>query len=215
MNKGYIYKITCLINNKIYIGQTRQHYMTRFIQHKSHARTGQSHHKLARAIRKYGEDNFIIEAIEECEFALLDERERYWISFYNSTDENIGYNINIGGQDITGYKQIDNEQEIIEYYQKCHHQQQTFKHFGITEYKFRQILLRNNISTDFSTFKNHSSKKVKIVELDLEFESERACAKYFLENNICKTKKIECVIARVNAGLRNNAKIYGYTVIKI
>ena len=140
-------------------------------------------------IDKYGDDNFIIEVIEECAFDLLNERERYWIAFYDSTNDDIGYNINIGGQDLSGYKKIENEQEIIEYYQNCHHQQKTWKHFGITEYKFRQILLRNNIPTDFSTFKNHGNQRVKIVELDLEFESERACAKYFLENNICKTKK--------------------------
>lgn len=215
MDKGYIYKIICLTNNKIYIGQTKQHYISRFIQHKSHARTGQSNHKLARALRKYGDDNFIIEVIEECTFDLLDERERYWIAFYNSTDDSVGYNINIGGQDFSSYKIVENEQEIIEYYQKCHHQQKTFKHFGITEYKLRQILLRNNIPTDFSTYKNHNSQKIKIIELDLEFESQRACAKYFLENNICQTKKIECVITRINTGLQKNKKVYGFTLARV
>ena len=70
---GHIYKITNLINNKVYIGQTIQTIEKRFIQHKSHARTGNNNHKLANALRKYGEDNFIVENIEDCEQELLDE----------------------------------------------------------------------------------------------------------------------------------------------
>ena len=42
---GHIYKITNIVNNKIYIGQTIQPIEKRFIQHKSHAKTGKSHHK--------------------------------------------------------------------------------------------------------------------------------------------------------------------------
>ena len=212
MNTGFIYKITCLSNNKIYIGQTVQHYNTRFIQHKSHARTGQSNHKLANAIRKYGEDNFIVEPLEECNIDLLDEKERFWIDYYDSTNDDKGYNILLGGQSCNRYQKIANESEIIEFYKKCHNQQKTYQHFGITDYKFRQILLRNNIPTDYTNYGNYGRKKVKIIELDLEFDSEKDCAKYFIENNICQTKKVECAAHRVNFGIRNNKKVYGYTL---
>ena len=51
---------------------------------------------IKKAIRKYGKENFTIELIEEVEVDKLDEREVYWISFYNSY--NNGYNCTKGGQ---------------------------------------------------------------------------------------------------------------------
>ena len=45
----------------------------------------------------YGYDNFVVEQIEECPKELMDERECYWIAFYNSNDKNKGYNMTTGG----------------------------------------------------------------------------------------------------------------------
>jgi len=50
---------------------------------------------IKRAIHKYGKENFIIEEIEKCNQELLNEREKYWISFYNSYEN--GYNSTLGG----------------------------------------------------------------------------------------------------------------------
>ena len=97
---GYIYKITNLINQKIYIGKTIDSIYNRFSKHKYEAiyhpeRTSPLH----AAIRKYGPDNFIIEKVEECNNEILSERERYWIKFYNSyEDKNVGYNATPGGE---------------------------------------------------------------------------------------------------------------------
>ena len=139
---------------------------------------------MARAIRKYGAENFDIEIIEECDQNLLDSREKYWINYYNSTDDAYGYNTSLGGKDSTNYYQLDNEKEIIDYYLQCHNQIQTFQHFGITEYKFRQILTKNNIPTDYTNYGKHTRQAIRIVELDLIFDSEKECAKYFIDNNI-------------------------------
>ena len=86
---GYIYKTTNLINLKIYIGQkTSEIFMPHYFG---------SGTKIKHAIKKYGVDNFKVELIEEC-FTLkdLDDREIYWIKFYNATDRDIGYNIMAG-----------------------------------------------------------------------------------------------------------------------
>ena len=88
-----IYKITNLINNKIYIGQSVN------TKHRWEQHVSASKHNpkmiIDKAIKKYGEENFIVELIEKTE--QYDEREQYWISHYNSTDHNIGYNICTGG----------------------------------------------------------------------------------------------------------------------
>lgn len=211
--KGYIYKITNTINGKVYIGQTKQTIEQRFIQHKSHARTGQSNHKLARALRKYGDENFTIELVEVCDYEMLNERERYWINIFNSIEN--GYNILLGGQDISCYYPIENEQEIIEYYLQCHNQVETFKHFNISEYKFRQILLKNNVKTDYTNYGKHSRERVRIVELNLEFESSVECARYFIANNLCQTKKEQCARTRIANAITNKHKVYGFTVEKV
>ena len=91
---GYIYKITNLVNNKIYIGQTIHTLKYRFNQHINQNKCT----KLHNAIVKYGKENFIIEEIEKVPQSLLDEREIYWIDFYASTDRIVGYNILKGGK---------------------------------------------------------------------------------------------------------------------
>jgi group I intron endonuclease len=52
---------------------------------------------LYRAIRKHGVENFSFEIIEECSEELLNERETYWINFYESWDSKKGYNKTHGG----------------------------------------------------------------------------------------------------------------------
>lgn len=91
---GYIYKIYNDVNDNIYIGQTTISIPTRWSQHKQNAKTRETH--LYLAMRKYGIDNFHIEKIEEVPDKQLDEREKYWISYYNSYYD--GYNSTLGGE---------------------------------------------------------------------------------------------------------------------
>ncbi len=87
-----IYKITNRINNKIYIGQSIN-CEKRFNEHKS-----SEHNKhLKRAYDKYGLENFSFEVLEETEESLLNERETYYIEFFNSINPKIGYNKRAGG----------------------------------------------------------------------------------------------------------------------
>lgn len=100
-----IYLIRNKVNNKVYIGQSvnvRRRLM-------EHLRSGQpekysiksekdKNNPIHQAIQKYGVENFEAKIIEKCEQSQLDEKERYWISQFNSTDKNIGYNITDGGQ---------------------------------------------------------------------------------------------------------------------
>ena len=96
-NIGYIYKIFNDINDNVYIGQTIQTINARFWQHKNDAKKG-SMTSLHLAIMKYGEEHFFIEKIEECEISELDNREKYWIEYYNSYKD--GYNMTPGGSGV-------------------------------------------------------------------------------------------------------------------
>lgn len=61
-----IYKITCLVNQKVYIGQTSETIEKRFARHMGYQKD-ESDTKFYRAIRKYGKENFRIEAIDFAE----------------------------------------------------------------------------------------------------------------------------------------------------
>lgn len=94
----YIYKITNLINNKIYIGQAKD-VSQRWYEHCLESATKKNNCKLCNAIRKYGVNNFKVETIEG-PIENYNEREQYWIAYYNTfLDNEKGYNMTIGGED--------------------------------------------------------------------------------------------------------------------
>ena len=87
----WIYKITNIQNNKVYIGQTIRPIEKRFKRHLNDALNNILDTHFARAIRKYGKENFIIEQIDEAQTQdELNQKEQYWIRYYNSVEE--GYN---------------------------------------------------------------------------------------------------------------------------
>ena len=61
----WIYKITNIQNNKVYIGQTIRPVKDRFNRHINDAMNNILDTHFARAIRKYGKENFTIEIIDE------------------------------------------------------------------------------------------------------------------------------------------------------
>lgn len=86
-----IYKITNLINNKIYIGQT----------HGLNSKYFGGGTILKKAIKKYNKENFKMEIIVQGNFNrnLINSLEIHYIRLYNSTNPKIGYNIQPGGSE--------------------------------------------------------------------------------------------------------------------
>jgi group I intron endonuclease len=90
-----IYKITNLINNKCYVGMTKQSLKKRFQQH-SHLNDCRC---LYAAINKYGKENFKIESLMD-EISTVEEAcawEVFCIEASNSLTPN-GYNLLTGGR---------------------------------------------------------------------------------------------------------------------
>ena len=80
MRLGHIYKITNKIDGKVYIGQTARDIDIHFAEHIN----AKDSYPLQRAIAKDGWQNFVCEEVESAPLEKLDEREKYWIKFYNS-----------------------------------------------------------------------------------------------------------------------------------
>jgi hypothetical protein len=83
-----IYKITNLINGKIYIGKDTK-------DDNNYYGSGLL---IKRSIDKYGLKNFMKEVLEKIDdYKYLSEREKYWIEYFKSNNLDIGYNISSGG----------------------------------------------------------------------------------------------------------------------
>jgi hypothetical protein len=110
---GNIYKITNLINGKIYVGLTRHSIDERWKNHKKDINKERNKNRaLYRAFKKYGIENFKMELIESVELCKLGERERYWIDCYDSYYN--GYNETRGGEGSSLYCVDDFVDDFLE-----------------------------------------------------------------------------------------------------
>lgn len=92
-----IYKIENLINHKKYIGQSvniKRRWKDEKISAFNENDRGYNY-PLSRAFRKYGIENFSFEILEECNIEELNNKEQYWIEYYDSFFN--GYNQTLGG----------------------------------------------------------------------------------------------------------------------
>lgn len=91
-----IYKITNLLTGKSYIGQSIN-IATRWSAHKSTSRSKETldGNDLHKDMLELGVENFSFEVLEETTIEELDEREIYWIAYYDTFYN--GYNHTLGG----------------------------------------------------------------------------------------------------------------------
>ena len=94
---GVIYKITCLVNGKGYVGKTKQKLEKRMTQHRYESKKGSI--GLGAAIEKYKWENFTVEILEECPVELLSDREIFFIRELDTKAPN-GYNLTDGGEGL-------------------------------------------------------------------------------------------------------------------
>lgn len=164
--QGFIYKITNLINNKVYIGQTMQKPLDRWYRHcqKSSLPDAEKNMAIKQAIFKYGKDNFkfeVIETINDCDRTLLNEREIYWISQYDSYSN--GYNCTLGGNaGVKPFKISKSEyKNIIDLYNTGLSIRDVAKEYCVDKGTIKHILDINNI-------KLRKTKSYKFCQQDRE-----------------------------------------------
>ena len=91
-----VYKVTNLINEKIYIG-----YTTKTLEIRSKCHKYKSKHRKTyfyNAIRKYGWENFKWEVIDTADTKEeIQQKEIYYIKYFKARDKKIGYNLTNGG----------------------------------------------------------------------------------------------------------------------
>lgn len=209
-NIGYIYKITNKINGKLYIGQTTKTIEKRWQTHKTDAlRNNKRDYPLYRAMRKYGIENFEICLVEECPIDKLDEREIYWIKYYNSTKAN-GYNISLGGK---GLKLLDlDEEEVIKAYKITNNLYRTAKLFNCSHNTIHDILEKHNIKIKTSTA-HAKDRGINICQYDNSkklihtFQSLNEASNWVKDNKLTKSKDPR---KNIELAILKDRKLYGY-----
>lgn len=185
---GCIYKITNIVNQKQYIGQTKTSLKERMRKHYSDARCEPNVTGIDAAIKKYGEDNFQVEILCECPNEQLDDLEKFYIAKYNTFNSPFGYNLTSGGQDGQGRSLNLDEEEVIRVYHNLKQVTKTAKYFHCCDKVISKILHQNNVDIyrpgrvenilgkgkQFKT--GEGIKPVRIVELHQDFSSMKDCA---------------------------------------
>lgn len=199
---AYIYKITNKQNAHSYIGQTRIDVMQRWRDHCRAAFNPESseyNFPLHAAIRRYGKENFTIEIIETCSNDELNNKEIYWIQYFNTYHQ--GYNAALGGKGHSKY----NYDEIANFYLANNFSiKDTCQHFHAYDQVVYSALKSKNI--DYKNLSQKGGKKVgkriMLVEKNLIFNSMKDIDNYF-------GKQVHGNIRRCLNGMTKSA--YGYT----
>ena len=93
-----IYKITNDVNGKIYIGKTTRTLTDRWVEHLNDRLEKDTSIPLYNAMNKYGIEHFSIEIVEDnIPKEEINDKERYYISYFNSLSHEGGYNVTPGG----------------------------------------------------------------------------------------------------------------------
>jgi group I intron endonuclease len=184
-----IYKIFCLSNKKLYVGQTVSHILNngkyrrhgmekRFKEHISESFSSKKNqcHYLNNAIRKYGPENFKVEIIEICKIENSDERETYYIKKLNTMFPS-GFNLKYGSKTIQlsdeGKKRVSDG--VHRYY--IDKKYERFKNIIIPEdvdiSTFIKPLRRNNIQYGWYVLINRKKADFGGIHISLDTSKQR------------------------------------------
>ena len=184
-----------MLNGKVYIGQTVRTLNERIAEHKRKRNS-----LLGQAIRKYGDACFSFEIIDEAgDIETLNEKEKYWITFYDCEVPN-GYNQCNGGANTAGYHHKDSSKEKMrivkkEAYRGVGNPFYGKKHSEEAKAKMSQARRGRTLTDEWRTKIGYGLRK-KVINLDTGeiFESVKAAAgQYGLKDThitrVCKGKR--------------------------
>lgn len=163
---GFIYKISNDINDKIYIGQTINNINYRFRCHANEAKNSEHQNKFHIALLEIGLEHFKVELLEKCPNEKLNERECYWIKYYDSV--NNGYNTTWGGSCGIHY----NRDEILQLWNEGLNITKISEKIGIDRGLLSQILKTEGITEEEIKIRHYKTtrtqkKNRKVVQINI------------------------------------------------
>lgn len=218
--KKDIYIIKNDINNKVYIGQS----LNTEERFKDHCKPSNKDNSIIdAAIYKYGKEHFWVEVLES-QIENYNDREKYWIKYYNSLIPN-GYNILEGGNEPPKFfgdnhfncKISDDDLNLLKYdlkYTKMSLREIATK-YGISK---KQVLrINNGISrtslTESYPIRTNANINGKLTEEDVDVIIELLKNTYFFNGEIARMFNVEVhAISKINEGLSHKRDDINYPI---
>lgn len=180
-----IYIIKNKNNNKVYIGQTVNP-TQRWAQYKSAVKKNPNEQLITRAMNKYGFESFWMEILES-NVENYDEREKFWIQYYNSITPN-GYNLADGGKGCGNgiYSQssaIKDQKELDEIIEELIISQISLKDIAdkhhvsyaiINEINMGHTYYNPDLNYPLRDSKKYSQEKLKQITYALQYELDKS-----------------------------------------
>lgn len=199
-----IYKITCLINNKIYIGQTLN-YVSRICHHKSKLKRNCNDNKyLQEDYNKYGLNNFTFEILEECKEENLLERETYWINYFGGKESEKLYNMldkdghNLELRHLNGIRHKDKIVSEVTRQKLSNAMKNKFSGNKNPNYNNHKLQGKNNPMYGYRKYSKDFIDKIRLESLEI---SKKDLAKKY---NIC----LGTIYNLINYGVSQHPKTY-------
>ena len=208
---SYIYKITNNCNGKVYIGQSKVSLERKWELHMTDSKKVRDEKRpLYVAMNKYGAENFSISVVEDLEDdSILDEREIYWIDYYDSFRN--GYNATYGG---SGRNDIDYGLVYETYLQLGSNCKETAKKLSIdTETVSRAVKALSGSEVLYKP--RPSSRRVNMFDLDgnyvRTFSSTREAARFVISEKNLNAKNENGYSCHISMACRGKRKtVHGY-----
>lgn len=159
-----IYRIINIINGKCYVGKS----IDIEFRWKQHLRDIDDNCLIHRAMKKYGIENFILEIVEECNGDMLNNREKYWIKYYDCCildGDNKGYNMTRGGDGLSRY----DYKLIYDLWDTGHSTAQIKEITGIDKRQLYKILNSHDAYSSSESYTRNVGIKVSKFDLDGNF----------------------------------------------
>lgn len=200
---GSIYKITNILNGKMYIGKTLHSIQKRFQEHiKDSQKVRYDKRPLYDAMNKYGIENFELTLVENAEAELLDEREKYWIEYYDTYKN--GYNATLGGEGKTLY----DYDQLIEDYLSGSLIKEVSQHFGCDVKVIQEALCSVNINSQQNARK-HTKKQLCCSDkkgFEKFFASRAEAAEWLMAEGKTKASDPDNVVAAIGRAANGKRK---------
>lgn len=174
---GCVYKIENKITGKVYIGSTIDFYRRKHehfweLMNKSHHSI-----KLQSDYDKYGEENFSMSIIEECENDIRFDREQYYIDLYDAANK--GYNTSDSAYfSKAGFCTMDKNGENNPFYGK-HHSEETRR-------KLRETWERTRKERSGFTHSEETKDKIRQTKIGKKNPNATHILQYDLDGNFLK-----------------------------
>ena len=210
MSIGFIYKVTNTLNGKIYVGQTSNTVERRWNAHiRDSFKTKENYTHFQKAIRKYGKDSFTVETLEACSVDKLNERECFWISFYDSYHN--GYNSTLGGE---GFRSLElDEEQIIYLYNQNKSLSQIADIYDVSPHSIKMILKKCGYEirdVKESLRLQGTSLSVKFEDGTLyNFNSFKEAGEFVLSAGLSKCRNNKIAASGIRSAILTGKKLYG------